>query len=1052
MIKDEKGYQFADAEAQVKKKWEENDYFKRLAVKNEGGRRFRFLDGPITANNPMGIHHAFGRTLKDITIKYNSMKGHTCQYQNGFDAQGLWIEVEVEKQMGFKDKRDIIRYGMEEFTNACMERVDKYAGIITEQSKDLGQWMDWEHSYFTNTDENILGIWYFLKKCHEKNWIVKKHRVMSWCPRCGTSLSEHEMAGNYRNVTCKSVFFKLPLIDESADLLVWTTTPWTLTANAATAVNPQLNYAYVKVRNSDRLLICCELAVKRVIRGDLEEVVRVVKGEELLGKTYETVFPGFAVQQFTHKVIPWEDVLADEGTGLVHIAPGCGEEDFELGAVYNIPAISPINESGIITDEFGEFTGQNTDEAAPSIFQSMEESGKLYYILDYEHKYAHCWRCKTDIVYKLVNEWYIRSDEIRPQLLEAVDAVEWQPPFAKKRMVDWLNNMSDWNISRKRFYGLPLPIYECERCGKIHVIGSKEELAKRSSQEEVTNLKNLHRPWVDDIKITCDCGAMVSRIPEVGDCWLDAGITPFVTKGYFTDKETWAENFPSEVVIEMIEQIRLWFYSMLFMSVTLEGRSPYEKVVTYGSVVREDGEKFSKSAGKEKNIVLDEAIDKMGADTIRYLYARTTSVNDLRFGYSLGDEAKRRILAFWNTYTFFDTYASLDSPQIDGFRPEAKALTPNDKWVLQLVDHFINDADRNYAGQVYLPIIKDFERVIDDINNWYIRVNRKRFWKGETESKRIAYWVLYTVIKTIAQAMAPIIPFITDFIWHDMVGKYEKNEAESVHLSEFPGKISGAEDVRLMKWTEDARQIISIVKKLRGDREIMVKQPLKTVYAAAPEEYQAAVYVFNDEIKSEINIKQILFITDTEPFMAVHLSVNFSKAGNRLKQNVNKLKSYLSGCGQAEINRIYRSLHKDGSTRIEGFPQPLEKELFQVEYLAKAQYAIYQEGNLTIILDTQINDQLKREYLLRTLIRRLQVYRKDSRLKIESHVDLYISFPDEELKNLFQENLDEIKSELLIDHVFYEDTSSIKEAGNFSEIMVDRYLIKVKADVCLPQA
>lgn len=1032
MIKEGSNYNFNSSEKQVKKLWDENNYFKKLVDKNKNGRRFRFLDGPITANNAMGVHHAFGRTIKDITIKYNSMKGCSCQFQNGFDAQGLWVEVEVEKQLGFKDKRDITEYGLDNFTNACMDRVNKFAGVITNQSKALGQWMDWDNSYFTNTDDNILGIWHFLKKCDKNGWIAKKHRVMSWCPRCGTSLSEHEMTSSYSEVTCESVFFKLSLTEEEADLLVWTTTPWTLTSNAAVAVNPDLEYAYVKVKSYSRLLICCKSALG-VLKGDKDKIVKVVGGSELLGKTYNTCFPEFESQQFIHKIIPWEEVNSMEGTGLVHIAPGCGAEDYELGLIHDIPPICPINEAGIILEGFGEFAGKNTSEVAEDIFKDLKKRNKLYYVMDYTHNYAHCWRCKTDIVFKLVDEWYISTDEIRPKLLAAVDTVEWQPKHSKKRMVDWLNNMTDWNISRKRFYGLPLPFYECSECGKITVIGSREELIARSNKESVDKIPHLHRPWIDDIEIRCDCGAFVKRISEVGDCWLDAGITPFVTKKYFTDKEYWRNNFPNDVVIEMIEQIRLWFYSMLFMSVTLEGCAPYKKVISYGSVVRENGEKFSKSAGKDKNIVLDEAISEMGADAIRYLYAGTKSVNDLRFGYSLGDDAKRRILAFWNTYSFFNLYSNIDNPEIDGYVPTKNVLEASDKWAIQLLHDFIDIAQDNYEKQLYLPILKVFEQFIDDINNWYIRINRRRFWKEENDSKQVAYWTLYTIIKNCTQIMAPIIPFITDFIWHDMVKKFEPNEALSVHLSNFPTAIVFDNYTDIIKQTAKVREIISHVQKMRNEKKIMIKQPLQQLCILGDDDYISAVSLFQKEIKDELNIKEILFVNNEKEFVDISISVNFAKAGAVLKQNVNKLKDYLLNMTTNQKEYLMNELINYNQVKLDEFDVPLSNELFIQEMIPKTEYAMAITNDIKLFLETNISKELRDEFILRTLIRKIQVLRKEKGYKIESHISIQLSCENESMKEIIVSKLDVLMSELLVDS--FEMISSKKLDGVFYDVI-----------------
>ncbi|NCC87798.1 MAG: isoleucine--tRNA ligase, partial [Clostridia bacterium] len=488
---------FIETEHEVMKFWDDNKCFEKLRKKNEGNEVFRFLDGPITANNPMGIHHAWGRSLKDIVLRYKAMNGYDCRYQNGFDAQGLWVEVEVEKELGFKTKKDIEEYGMDKFTRKCVERVERFSGVITEQSQRLGQWMDWDNSYFTHTDKNIGGIWYFLKTCHDNGWIQREYKPMPWCPRCGTSLSEHEMTGSYKMMTHNSVFFKLPIVEDGRKILVWTTTPWTLSSNVALAVNPEIDYVEVKVKSDDALLILAKNAIKH-LGDDKLEVLRVFKGSELVGLHYETCFPEFETQKdIDHKIVEWEDVDATEGVGVVHIAPGCGLEDFELGAKLGLEQVMPVDDTGIFLEGFGFMSGKDSHEIAPEVFEQLKNRNKLYKVEPHEHSYPVCWRCKSEIIFRLVPAWYIRTEEIKPKLIEASSKVKWEPESNGKRMNDWLNNMGDWNISRKRYYGMPLPFYPCEECGHLTVIGSKAELKENAvSPQEVDALPELHRPWI----------------------------------------------------------------------------------------------------------------------------------------------------------------------------------------------------------------------------------------------------------------------------------------------------------------------------------------------------------------------------------------------------------------------------------------------------------------------------------------------------------------------------------------------------------------------------
>ena len=727
--------EFISMEHEVMKFWEENDCFGKLKAKNAGHERFRFIDGPITANNPMGVHHAWGRSLKDIFLRYNAMQGKDCRYQNGFDSQGLWVEVEVEKELGFKTKKDIEAYGMDKFTRKCVDRVKHFSSVITEQSKRLGQWMDWDNSYFTNTDQNITSIWHFLKKCHENGWIEREYKPMPWCPRCSTSLSEHEMTGSYKMLKHNSVFFKLPVQELGCNILVWTTTPWTLSSNVALAANEDIDYVEVSLHSDEKHLILAKNAIK-YLGDDKKEVLRAFKGRELEGMHFETCFPDFAAQQgIDHRIVLWDHVDAEEGTGVVHIAPGCGAEDFELGEELGLAKVMPVDDMGIFLDGFGWMTGKDSHTVAPEVFEHLEQAGKMYRVIEIEHSYPVCWRCKSEVIFRLVPAWYIRTEELRPRLIKAAESVKWEPAFNGKRMVDWLNNMGDWNISRKRYYGLPLPFYPCPECGHLTVVGSKEELRELGG-EAVDHLPELHRPWIDDIQSTCPhCGAKVSRVQEIGDVRLDAGIVPFSTTGYFDDKEEWKKNYPAEWITEMREQVRLWFYSMLFMSVVLEDRAPYERVLSYNSVVAEDGSKFSKTGFMIK---FDEAAEKIGADSIRYLYAGAPVANDVRFGFNLGDEARRKLLAFYNIFTFYNTYAAIDKPDLTDYQPDDASLKPVDRFLILRTNEFIKRATEYMDDYKAYLLVKEFEAFVDDISNWYIRLNRRRFWKSDNGPDKMA--------------------------------------------------------------------------------------------------------------------------------------------------------------------------------------------------------------------------------------------------------------------------------------------------------------------------
>jgi len=844
---------FVEMEKKILDYWKENDSFNKLVKKNAGHERFKFLDGPATANNRLGVHHFWGRTLKDMTIRYNALKGRDCQYQNGFDGQGLWVEVNVEKELGLNGKPEIMKYGIDKFTNKCMERVNYFANEITNQSIRMGQWMDWDHSYFTNTDENITSIWHFLKKCDENGWIVKKNRPMAWCPRCGTSLSEHEMSSSYHEVEHTAIFAKLPVKGKDFKLVAWTTTPWTLSANVALAVNPEFEYVKVNFEGDNIVLGKDRLSI---LKKEVE-ILETFKGSDLVGLEYETCFPELKEQNFIHKIVAWDEVDNTEGTCVVHIAPGCGAEDFELGQSLGLPEVCPINEQGVMLENTGFLAGKKTTDVVELVIDRLRSDGKLLYSHKYKHSYPFCWRCKTDLVYKLISAWFIKMDEIRPLALKAIDEVEFKPEYAKKRMIDWLNNMGDWNISRSRFYGLPLPFYVCEDCGKVHVIGSLAELKEKATNKAlVDELPNIHRPWIDDIKIKCDCGKEISRVPEVGDVWLDAGITPFSTKKYFTDKKFFEENFPSDYVCEMTEQIKLWFYSLLIMSVVLTGKAPYKKIVTYQYVRDENGGEFHKSG--VNTLEADKVADKVGSDVVRYLFSSSSPVNDMRFGFSLTDEARRKLLGFWNVYTFFNTYACIDNPDIANFTPSEDDLTVSDKWLVESVNKFIEDSDNHYADDKNYLVVRDFEKLVDDISNFYIRSNRKRFWKSENKKDQLtAYWCLYQAIKTLIRIMAPIIPFVTEHIWQNLVREVEKNEAECVMLSGYPTSIYNLRFAGILEQTNTARDIMSTAQRLRNENQIKVKQPLRKMYVAGAENTVKVLENFGDIIKTNSTLKNL---------------------------------------------------------------------------------------------------------------------------------------------------------------------------------------------------
>ncbi|MBQ7595657.1 MAG: isoleucine--tRNA ligase, partial [Clostridia bacterium] len=1043
MAENEKNF-FIEMEHEMLDFWEENKCFDKLCEQNKGHEMFRFIDGPITANNPMGVHHAWGRSLKDIFLRYKGMRGYDGRYQNGFDSQGLWVEVEVEKELGFKTKKDIENFGMDKFTRKCVERVKHYSGIITEQSKRLGQWMDWDNSYYTNTDTNIQGIWYFLKKCDENGWIKKEYKPMPWCPRCGTSLSEHEMTGSYKLMVHDSVFFKLPIIEDGRKILVWTTTPWTLSSNVALAVNPEIDYVEVKVKSDDAVLVLAKNSIK-YLGDDKLEVLRLFKGEELVGLHYETCFPELEAQQgIDHKIVAWEDVDAEEGVGVVHIAPGCGAEDFELGERLGLAKVMPVDDMGIFLPKFGFMTGKDSHTIKDEVFEELKKRNKLYKIDPHEHSYPVCWRCKSEVIFRLVPAWYIVTGELKPRLLRASESVKWEPASNGKRMADWLNNMGDWNISRKRYYGMPLPFYVCEDCGKITVIGSKVELKERAVDPAMVDaLPELHRPWIDEVKIKCPCCSKpVRRISEIGDVWHDAGIVPFSTTGYFDDKEKWANNYPADWVSEMREQVRLWFYSMLFMSVVLEDRAPYKRVLSYNAVVAEDGSKFSKTGFMIK---FDEAAEKIGADTIRYLYAGAPVSNDVRFGFNLGDEARRKLLSFWNIFTFFNTYAQLDKPNFDNYELDKAALTPTDRWLIIRTNQFIAKATEYMDDYKTNLLVKDFEVFVDDISNWYIRTNRRRFWKTEDEQdKMVAYYTLFFALNTCVRVMAPIIPFMTEKIWQELTRKVMPSSAESVHLSGWPEIMEGFEDDGIIEKTALSREVIAVAMRLRNEHQLKVRQPLSKLFICADDAAADKIKTFEKNITDELNVKEIEFIKSNDSLEENYLTVNFRSAGAVLKQNVNKFKQALEAAAPAQMAKMVDAVKNGENVSVNGWDETFAPDLFVMNSRTKegvVSSAVTPE--ITTALDIVITEDLKKEGAVRDVIRQCQLLRKEAGFQVEQRITSAMT-GDEFVIDALKEKKDYIAAELLADEVIFGElegadlTKEIEAAGKTITIAVKK--------------
>ena len=971
---------FPALEREILDFWKRTGVFEGLVESNQGKSTFSFIDGPITANNPMGVHHAWGRTYKDLFQRYQAMRGKDQRYQNGFDCQGLWVEVEVEKDLGLDSKREIERFGLDKFSAQCRARVDKFSDVQTEQSNRLGQWMHWDDSYFTMSDTNIEYIWHFLKKCSENGWLYKGHTSMPWCTRCGTSLSQHELIDSYRDVTHPSIYLRLPIKNRPNEfLLVWTTTPWTLPANVACAVHPDLDY--VKVRQGDRIYYLSK-GTAQVLAGDYE-VLATMKGQELIGWRYEGPFDDLpAVGGIEHRIVSWEDVNELEGTGIVHIAPGCGAEDFELSKVEDLPAIVPIDDDGLLVAGFGELSGIHAHDAPDPVANDLRERDFLYKLETITHRYPVCWRCQTELVFKLVDEWFISADQIRPRMIEASRTVHWVPEYAGKRMEDWLNNMGDWCISRKRFWGLPLPFYDCE-CGELTVIGSREELAGMATGD-LDDVPELHRPWIDAIKIRCPgCGGEASRIVAVGDCWLDAGIVPFSTLRYLTDREYWEKWFPADLVLEMREQIRLWFYSLLFMSVTLEDRAPYKTVFVFEKLQDEQGRPMHKSLGNA--IWFDEAAEEMGADVMRWIYTSQNPSLNLNFGYGLANETRRRVLTLWNVYSFWTTYAN-----IDRFDPTEHDLPLDrrselDRWIIAKLNELIASVDRSIGEYQPAGATRAIEAFLEDLSNWYVRRSRRRFWKSEADSDKLgAYLTLYETLVALAKLMAPITPFLSESIYQNLVRKVDRAAPESVHHNGYPKVAEQAIDERLLVEMGIVQQVVNLGRSARNKAGIKVRQPVGELLVAARNEAEAEILErLADQILEELNAKGIRIADDAGELTSYSIRPKTPLLGPKYGRELRRITALL----EAADSEVVGSMVEEGrQVQLDGFT--LLPEEVDVQKVDRPGLAVTSDHGLTIAIDTDLTQELVDEGIARELAHRIQNMRKTAGFDIADRIEL----------------------------------------------------------------
>ena len=1035
---------FIAIEHEVLDFWKENDIFQKRRNANAGKPKWSFIDGPITANNPMGVHHAWGRTLKDVFNRYKAMDGHELRYQQGFDCQGLWVEIEVEKELGFKSKKEVEEFGIEKFVKMCKARVDKFSAVQTEQSKRLGYWMDWDNSYYTMSDENNYTIWGFLKKLFEDGKIYRGSDVVPWSGRSGTSYSQMEIIEGRKLVAHKAVFVRFPLRDKKNEyILVWTTTPWTLTSNVIAGINGNLDYVKLKASDGSIYYFAQEnLEFKRLDKQFKEkkqwidgvpklktiaqifkerggyEILGTVKGSDMVGWTYDGPYDKFEAQsepggfpivneklkedsssgKSQHQVVdPGKDnmgsdiVVAGEGTGIVHMAPGCGDIDNKIGKKLGLVNIAPLDSESKFIDKFGWLTGKSaTDkETTQAIIDDLKERDYLVYVEEYPHVYPHCWRSGDELVFRLVDEWYINMDW-RNKIKKVVDDINWIPEWGSEREHEWLDNMSDWMISKKRFWGLALPIWTFED-ESYYVVGSKEELKSLAVEgwDEFEG-NSPHRPWIDKVKIKHpETGLIGTRVLDVGIPWLDAGIVPFSTLGYNDNKEYWNEWFPGDFVTESFPgQFRNWFYSLLAMSALLEEKAPFKTLLGHALVKAEDGRDMHKSWGNA--IWFDDAAEEMGVDVMRWMYASQNPEHNLLFGYHHGDDVRKKLIQFWNSYSFFATYAA-----VDGFDPskgsiEDADLNIMDHWILSKLHLFIKDS-REVMDQFRSDLLmKNFDLFLDELSNWYIRRSRRRFWKSEDDGdKQAAYVVLYEVLSNVIKILAPVLPFVTENIFQNLVRNLDSVAPESVHLCDYPVADESKIDTALMDNVDALRRVVELGRSARNKGNLKIRQPLAKLTFTVKND-AIADFIFDQQsvVLDELNIKAITRAEVESELIRYKVKPNLPLLGQKFGKELPAIRNHLNDADGAEVLAEIRS-NKSYKMNLNGESISIGRDDLLIEAESAEGFTSSGDDNVTVGLTIKLTEELVQEGIVRDVIRQVQTMRKNANFAVEDRIIIY---------------------------------------------------------------
>ena len=1018
---------FVEREKQVEKFWEDNQIFEKSMKVREGNPSYVFYDGPPTANGKPHIGHVETRVIKDMIPRYRTMKGYQVPRKAGWDTHGLPVELEVEKKLGLDGKDQIEKYGVEPFIEQCKESVWKYEGMWEDFSHTVGFWADMKNPYVTYHNDYIESEWWALKEIWKKGLLYEGHKIVPYCPRCGTPLSSHEVAQGYKDVKERSAVVRFKVKGEDAYILAWTTTPWTLPSNVALCVNPDEDY--VKVTSKGYTYYMAAALVDTVL-GEGAEILEHYQGKDLEFKEYEPLFP-YAEKRIGNKkayyVVCDTYVTLTDGTGVVHIAPAFGEDDSKVGHRYDLPFVQLVNEKGEMTEETP-WAGTFCKKADMAVLQALEDKDLLFDAPLFEHSYPHCWRCDTPLIYYARETWFIRMTAVKEDLIRNNNTINWIPEsIGKGRFGDWLENVQDWGLSRNRYWGTPLPVWQCE-CGHQDCIGSIEELKEKA--DNCPDDIELHRPYIDAVTIKCPkCGKEMHRVPEVIDCWFDSGSMPFAQHHYpFENKEIFEKQFPAQFISEAVDQTRGWFYSLLAISTLLFNKAPYENVIVLGLVQDENGQKMSKSKGNAVDPF--DALQTYGADAIRwYFYTSSAPWLPSRFAGKTVVEGQRKFMGtLWNTYAFFVLYANIDKFDATKYTLEYDKLAVMDKWLLSRLESTVKAVDDNLANYRIPEAAKALQSFVDDMSNWYVRRSRERFWaKGMEQDKINAYMTLYTALVTVAKAAAPMIPFMTEDIYQNLVKSIDASAPESIHLCDFPEVHENWIDPKMEEDMADLLEIVVMGRAARNTANIKNRQPIGTMYVKS--EFQLSEF-YKEIIEDELNVKEVVFKDDIADFISYSFKPQMRTVGPKYGKLLNKIKATLS---ELDGNKAMAELKSTGELKldIDGQEIVLLEEDLLIDMAQMEGYVSESDHTITVVLDTNLTPELIEEGFVRELVSKIQTMRKEAGFEVMDKIRVYAKDNDK-IVSIMKNHGDEIKSEVLAEEIVTGETKGYEKEWNIN--------------------